>query len=437
VPPSPPQPHRRGRSRSLDELDFSNVKGSNIPNTKIVKPTARKAEHQQRPVSAPQRQVYPKRPGSPQTAGHPKRPGSPKTHRSPKPGSPRHQVVNNLAGGRKIHDIVDAINRSRPSSPERGSPQDNWSFGVSPNLNITPPDSSLERPPVTPRKNGRQEDHLGDDNIDLGVPDLPPRRHSFDSRGTFVMQKGTRSDRRSSEDSNLYEQLHHLPVISSDTGIPQDKESAYEHIPAIRRPSVAEWIQNTPDNIPDIIEPDPDPDPEPVPSPSSIDEDYMYRGRKASSIDTARTRISVASISSQYGLTVAPEEDNTEEEESKNDNCSNAYIVVTKWFAAILVSGIVLACVTFNKICLMSIGRAYIVANATNTTLSASSNGQGYKESIVLMLVLILMIPQGFTVFVGIWSKKRSQLWPSKSAVILVSKYLSLILYSKRLRVHE
>lgn len=384
VPSSPPQAKPRGRSRSLDNLDFRNVPlpGEQTP-FDIIKPV-------------------------------PNRPAS------PRPGSPRHQIVNNLAGGAKVADIVNAINRSRPSSPELGSPESNWIMSKKqPDMNIKTPDANIDKPAVAPRKISRQENLLENDRVGLGVRNyVPNRRHSFDSRGTFVVPN--RSDRRSSEDSHLYEHLQHIPVISTDTR--RVDNNGYEQVPALAPPNVAEWINNQPDNIPDIIEPEPEPvlEPDRIPSPC-LDDDRMSNYRRPSTAGTGRSRVSTASMVNTIGLTVAPVVDDTDENTQKQDTCSNFYIVATKWFAAILVSLIVLACVTFNKICLLTIGRAYAVStDGNNTAISAPSKMKGYKESIVLMLILILMIPQAFSFLIALWGKKRSQPWPSKSAVILV-----------------
>ncbi|XP_032242861.1 uncharacterized protein LOC5517022 [Nematostella vectensis] len=103
------------------------------------------------------------------------------------------------------------------------------------------------------------------------------------------------------------------------------------------------------------------------------------------------------------------------------DICRNIYSCSAKWLVSIILALLLLFCVTANKICLLIIGHEYstLSKNLTlaNSTMPGYSKEGHKKEAIFLILVLIMMIPQGYSLLYGIWDRRRSNPWPRPSAI--------------------
>ncbi|KAK3722284.1 hypothetical protein QZH41_016392 [Actinostola sp. cb2023] len=130
-----------------------------------------------------------------------------------------------------------------------------------------------------------------------------------------------------------------------------------------------------------------------------------------------------AASTTNYELTVATQDDDEPENDRENDTCGNFYIIATKWIVAILIAIMVLACVTANKLCLLVIGREYSIPSTivpTNSTSGSNGNKDAKRESIVIMLTIILMVPQAISLLAAIWGKRKSQPWPRHSAVLWI-----------------
>jgi hypothetical protein len=143
--------------------------------------------------------------------------------------------------------------------------------------------------------------------------------------------------------------------------------------------------------------------------------------------DTSVSRNTFNTNMSTFPLTVDNKPNQEREVQEEEKVCSNFYVITAKWLAVILTAITVLVCVTANKICLLVIGYEYgLVSGSTNVSSSSQGDGKdrtkvSSKESIALMLIIIIMVPQAISLFYGVWGKRKSQKWPRKSAVLWVS----------------
>ena len=120
-----------------------------------------------------------------------------------------------------------------------------------------------------------------------------------------------------------------------------------------------------------------------------------------------------------------------------DDPCENFWLCAAKWFLAILITLFLFFCVISSKICLLVLGERYrdlerrdkrSATNSTNGTSAANAtrsqdfdtNPEGNsKESLVVMLVLVLLIPQGVSLLLAFWTsaRRKSHPWPTGRAV--------------------
>lgn len=308
---------------------------------------------------------------------------------------------------------VESFNRDRmpsPIPPRRSSEiqppgieNDDWTPERPQRLDIPPPNANL-RPKPRQRKMSRQENL---DGIDLGAQEdfLALRNRQFnDKKSAFqTVQK---------EEQHLYEplQLNRIPNNEEPKYPQHDPE--YDELPG--EIGMENWLKNQPENIPTEMEP------ETLMSPE--DDQDLDKYRKTSTVNSFASKVSVASIN--YDLTVAPNEEDSEEEKQQ-DSCQNFYMVFTKWFATIFVAVIVLACVTLNKICLLVIGKEKSMPKD-----SSSVDKVGRKESIFIMLTIILMVPQALSFIAAIWSKRKSQPWPCRTSVLWVCLFVIIVYFN-------
>lgn len=249
---------------------------------------------------------------------------------------------------------------------------------------------------------------------------LPERRNSIDpldglpsimvhpgTRPPSPNEKETMPERRSSTDQHFQD-----PFTNEIRDMPYDDN--------VRRPSSNGGSPNEPPfrNSPTFPN-------------GSLPMDFnegTYAGLGSPSIaDTSLSRDSYYTNNSNYKLTVEGTPNTESEPIEEEEFCTNVYVITTKWAAVILTCLVVLFCVTANKICLLVIGHEYSHLK-DNATISEAQKADGKdrwkyssKESIVIMLVIIIMIPQAISLFYGVWGKRKSQKWPKKSAILWVS----------------
>ena len=297
------------------------------------------------------------------------------------------QQVLGIGGRKSVADIVDAFNQRSYSCPEPGSNECNWTM--------------RRKPPSTSVQPTYGEIDLGDN-------------------GSILEAEVIRSNRKQEED-HIYDHLQRSSFNSADYDNPTQRQlsgSLYEL--TLAGPKVEEWINNQPDDIPDsLVEPE-------KRRACSVDESTVHQVQIQTEGSVNRetysrltdTRLSAPPSNSAIELTTF----NSEDEHIEKTDDDTCYVVTSKWLTSILVAFAILGCLTFNKVCLLTIGRAHASSsNTSNATAETSSNIKGYKESIVVMIVIILMIPQGFSLFVSVLTTKRSQPWPTRSAIKWVS----------------
>ena len=90
------------------------------------------------------------------------------------------------------------------------------------------------------------------------------------------------------------------------------------------------------------------------------------------------------------------------------------WLSVAKWLIAVILFLSVLACVVASKVCLVSIGQIY--------TNNESNKNSGERETLFVMLVLVLWIPEAFAFFRSCWGSllRSSHPWPSRKAIVVV-----------------
>ncbi|KAK3724973.1 hypothetical protein QZH41_005874 [Actinostola sp. cb2023] len=453
----------RTRSRSNDNVEISNNYNPDSPRTRSKSKDniwENSDEHDRPPLISP-------------------------TTRTPTPRSPRQQVLKlaehsqNHNPGRKVSDIVGAINARRRPSPESvnwserssspGPGNGNWILKKTQSPNILSTHSGF-----TPRrKYSRQEL----DDVDLGDATSTYQGYrkspnnskdssldSVQSRAGIgksqVVDQGDRS--RTSGQFNqghAYEHLdlHQGTLFGSETREKEygSHEGDYEELPEPRSSTSSTWHDEGNDSV------GPEDDTASQSSTSSTwhegndsvgpeDDTASQRSFPDEESDVFRKTSTMSQLSAanttNYELTVATQDDDEPENDSENDTCGNFYIIAAKWIVAILIAIMVLACVTANKICLLVIGREYSIPNTIvptrNSTSGSNGNKDAKRESIVIMLTIILMVPQAISLLAAMWGKRKSQPWPRKSAVLWVKNkkrwsqvmYMSYVLdYKQRL----
>lgn len=105
----------------------------------------------------------------------------------------------------------------------------------------------------------------------------------------------------------------------------------------------------------------------------------------------------------------------------------SVFLPLAKWITAILLGMAVLLCVVVSKISLLVIGQNYKnILKAENET-SADAVPQRVqaagKEAIFIMLVTVLLVPQGVSLLWAAWTSlfRRSHPWPTNTAIGWVS----------------
>ncbi|KAK3729477.1 hypothetical protein QZH41_007436 [Actinostola sp. cb2023] len=418
----------RTRSRSNDNVDISNNYNPDSP-----RPRSRSRDNSEFFSSARSKSKDNIWENSDE---HDRPPPISPTTRSPTPRSPRQQVLKlaehsqNHNPGRKVSDIVGVINARRSPSPESvnwserssspGLGNGNWILKKTQSPNILSTHSGFIPIPTPRRKYSRQEL----DDVDIGDATSTYQGYrkspnnskdssldSVQSRAGIgksqVVDQGDRS--RTSGQFNqgyAYEHLdlHQGTSFGSETREKEYRshEGDYEELP---EPGSGTWYEGN-----DSVEPEDD-----TASQRPFPDEESDEFRKTSTM----SQLSAASTTN-YELTVATQDDEPEND-SENDRCGNLYIIVTKWIVGILVAIMVLACVTANKICLLVIGREYSIPSTivpTNSTSGSNGNKDAKRESIVIMLTIILMVPQAISLLAAMWGKRKSQPWPRKSAVL-------------------
>ena len=91
----------------------------------------------------------------------------------------------------------------------------------------------------------------------------------------------------------------------------------------------------------------------------------------------------------------------------------SVWLSVAKWLVAIFLFLVVLFCVTASKISLLSVASPFKGEN---------------KETVFIMMVVILMVPQFFSFIRSTWGSlfRSSHLWPSNKALIWVGDKLDI-----------
>lgn len=106
--------------------------------------------------------------------------------------------------------------------------------------------------------------------------------------------------------------------------------------------------------------------------------------------------------------------------EKQQDSRSSVWLSVTKCVFGIFLFASVLTCLIASKISLLSMASFRHSKNATDAQKKDPKQNQ---ETLFIMTVLVLMIPEGFTFLRACWRSlfSKSRKWPCKTAIIVVS----------------
>lgn len=115
----------------------------------------------------------------------------------------------------------------------------------------------------------------------------------------------------------------------------------------------------------------------------------------------------------------------------KKDGEATAFVIFLKWLVALLLFGFMFVAVLTSKISFLMIGEHYRqVRNeakglTNNSAIARIHQRRGYSnESIFIILVLILLIPQSISLIMSAWTAMNRQKgipWPSTNAILWVS----------------
>ena len=115
----------------------------------------------------------------------------------------------------------------------------------------------------------------------------------------------------------------------------------------------------------------------------------------------------------------------------KNDGEASAFVIFLKWIVALFIFGCMFVAVVTSKISFLMIGEHYRQLRSETKNLSNQTEIQklhqqrGYNnESIFVVLVLMLLIPQSISLIMSAWSAMNRQKgipWPSTNAILWVS----------------
>ena len=105
--------------------------------------------------------------------------------------------------------------------------------------------------------------------------------------------------------------------------------------------------------------------------------------------------------------------------EKQQDSRSSVWLSVAKCVFGIFLFASVLTCLIASKISLLSMA-SFRHKNATDAQKKDPKQNQ---ETLFIMTVLVLMIPEGFTFLRACWTSlfSKSRKWPCKKAIIVVS----------------
>ena len=108
--------------------------------------------------------------------------------------------------------------------------------------------------------------------------------------------------------------------------------------------------------------------------------------------------------------------------EKQQDSRSSVWFSVAKWIVGIFLFASVLTCLIASKISLLSMASVRC-ANATDAQKKDPKQNQ---ETLFIMTVLVLMIPEGFSFVRACWTSlfSKTRKWPCKKAIIVVSTFL-------------
>ena len=106
-------------------------------------------------------------------------------------------------------------------------------------------------------------------------------------------------------------------------------------------------------------------------------------------------------------------------QEKPKDPRPSLWLAVAKWLVAVFLFLSVLACVVASKISLLSI--AHFRGNGSEPH-ATSYDLKAQKETVFIMMVFVLIIPEAFTFLKACWTSllRKSHKWPCARAIILV-----------------
>ena len=108
----------------------------------------------------------------------------------------------------------------------------------------------------------------------------------------------------------------------------------------------------------------------------------------------------------------------------EEDQIYNLFLCLLKWITAIFLFLAVLCCIVASKVCFLVLGQQFKSLNQTvaanNSTVSEPAESR--KQALFIMLVLVVMIPQGVSFVYAMWTTlgRKSHLWPNSRGFLLV-----------------
>ena len=107
--------------------------------------------------------------------------------------------------------------------------------------------------------------------------------------------------------------------------------------------------------------------------------------------------------------------------EKQRDSRSSIWLSVAKCIVGIFLFASVLTCLVASKICLLSMASFHW--NTKTPSDAQKKDGTQNQETLFIMVVLVLMIPESFSFLKACWTSllRKSHRWPSKKAIIVVS----------------
>lgn len=112
--------------------------------------------------------------------------------------------------------------------------------------------------------------------------------------------------------------------------------------------------------------------------------------------------------------------------EKQQDSRSSLWLSVAKCVVGIFLFASVLTCLVASKISLLSM--ASFRWNTKNATDTQKKDPKQNQETLFIMTVLVLMIPEGFSFLMACWTSllSRNRRWPCKKAIIVVSIFFTI-----------